>query len=244
MHAMLSWRLHRGASMGTLDMLAGSTSVTATVTSQVQLGRFSRLGSILLIVWALSPLGGQATVRLIQEKPELQIVKSLGPTGWIPHGDLEPYMLSNNASKLDAVNSLFASAIENDNNDEKDLWGNIKIKTIRGNASASLVGITVKAGSETKQGLNLKTPSSQITPTLLTCTWIALLLSQIPMTQAQTAFLSRIALKMRTLDFASGIIAHLWRLETYPTPRIWSRLYCTFRSTPPTIVTTEHYGVL
>ena len=46
-------------------MLASSTSLTSTVSSQLQLRVVSLLGIALVAVWSLSPIGGQASVRLM-----------------------------------------------------------------------------------------------------------------------------------------------------------------------------------
>jgi hypothetical protein len=57
-HAILIWRLENGERIGILDTLAGSTSLTSTFTSQLQLRRITLLGVTLIAVWALSPVGG------------------------------------------------------------------------------------------------------------------------------------------------------------------------------------------
>jgi hypothetical protein len=59
-HTVLLWRLEKGARIGLLDTLAGSTSLTSTVTSQIQLRTISILGFGIVLLWLLLPLGGQA----------------------------------------------------------------------------------------------------------------------------------------------------------------------------------------
>lgn len=62
-HTVLRWRLERGERIGVLDTLAASTSLTSTVVSQFQLRAISLFGIILMSIWALSPIGGQASLR-------------------------------------------------------------------------------------------------------------------------------------------------------------------------------------
>lgn len=62
-HSVLIWRMERGERIGVLDILAESTFLTSTVTSQLQLRMIRFLGVALVAIWALSPLDGQASFR-------------------------------------------------------------------------------------------------------------------------------------------------------------------------------------
>ena len=62
-HSILLWRLGKGEYIGTLDLLAGSTSLTSTVTTQLKLRFIGLLGIALMFIWAFSPVGGQASLR-------------------------------------------------------------------------------------------------------------------------------------------------------------------------------------
>jgi hypothetical protein len=68
-HAILLWRLERGERVGTLDILAGSTSLTSTVVSQFHMRLVSYVGLGLIAVWMLSPVGGQSSFRQITFGP-------------------------------------------------------------------------------------------------------------------------------------------------------------------------------
>ena len=59
------WRLERGERLGLLDLLAGSTTVVNTILTQMSLRVLSAAGLILILAWAISPLGGQASLRVI-----------------------------------------------------------------------------------------------------------------------------------------------------------------------------------
>ena len=52
-------------------MLAGSTSVTCTIASQLQLRMISFLGMALVVIWTLSPIGGQASFRQMTIGPRI-----------------------------------------------------------------------------------------------------------------------------------------------------------------------------
>jgi hypothetical protein len=82
-HAILVWRLERGELVGTLDVLAGNTSLTSTVISQLKVRRITFLGAILVLIWALSPIGGQGTIRQMTLGESLTVTptSSALPTG-------------------------------------------------------------------------------------------------------------------------------------------------------------------
>lgn len=88
-HSILIWRLEQGERIGTLDILATSTSLTSTVTCQFQLRRFSPLGAGLILLWTLSPIGGQGSIRQIAIGETIttqqQSYEYLAPDGDISH---------------------------------------------------------------------------------------------------------------------------------------------------------------
>lgn len=59
------WRLERGERLGLLDTLASSTTVVNALLSQVSLRRFSLVGCAIAVIWAWSPVGGQAALRIM-----------------------------------------------------------------------------------------------------------------------------------------------------------------------------------
>ncbi|KAF9882740.1 hypothetical protein FE257_005331 [Aspergillus nanangensis] len=63
------WRAENCAPLGILEQLNGSTSFAGTVTVTIALRRFGILPIGLLLLWALSPLGGQSALRMISETP-------------------------------------------------------------------------------------------------------------------------------------------------------------------------------
>jgi hypothetical protein len=65
MHAIALWRLELGERMKVLDQLLGSTSIFATVVTQLKFRNIGFVGAGLIILWALSPIGGQASLRVL-----------------------------------------------------------------------------------------------------------------------------------------------------------------------------------
>jgi hypothetical protein len=59
-----SWKLERGISVLSLEYLLSSRTVFSAVTTPISLRAFNLLTPFLLALWAFSPLGGQAAIRI------------------------------------------------------------------------------------------------------------------------------------------------------------------------------------
>jgi hypothetical protein len=132
-HAILLWRLEKGERIGILDTLASSTSLTSTVTSQLQLRSLSILGVALLVVWSLSPIGGQAFIRIMTiGSKDTQIHETL----WymVNNGYLIAYFAQSlqayGQSRAGAVFVAAMMASPATKSSPLDLWGNVKIPRI------------------------------------------------------------------------------------------------------------------
>ena len=115
-----------------LDTLAGSTTLVNTVTTQLSLRILTAIGPLLVLLWALSPLGGQASLR----------VMSLGNTTINTPVQFE-YMMQNksfnafdtadDASELAVVDGLFVASLLSPwktKLSSVDTWDNVKIPVI------------------------------------------------------------------------------------------------------------------
>jgi hypothetical protein len=132
-HAVLLWRLEKGARIGLLDLLAGSTSLTATITSQLQLRTISVVSVILLLIWISSPIGGQASIRQLgfgnatsEDTFALAYLQPRSAGGLGGLYDTSTYRLKN----LQLANALFLAALLSpieSRNSTVDLWNNVKI---------------------------------------------------------------------------------------------------------------------
>ena len=126
------WRLETGERIGILDTLAGSTSLTSTITTLFKLRVISGLGIILVTVWALSPVGGQASFRQfsIVTRTDSELAFYNYTT---TNGDLGLYQDSGRSMHWAVVNTLFLAAIVGPSQTKtspRDLWGNVKIPRI------------------------------------------------------------------------------------------------------------------
>ncbi|CAN9181685.1 unnamed protein product [Alternaria alternata] len=127
-HAILLWRLEKGEQIQVLDTLATSTSLTNTVTSQFQLRQISALSVLLVIIWMLSPIGGQASLR--QMSIETVVNRSDSSIRYVV-----PFKEFNNwgSREFSAPNTLFVSAMFAGSSTKAspvDLWGNVKMPKI------------------------------------------------------------------------------------------------------------------
>jgi hypothetical protein len=59
-----TYHLERGVALGNLDQLVGSRTLGSTITTHYQLKSYNTLGLGLLILWSISPVGGQAVLRV------------------------------------------------------------------------------------------------------------------------------------------------------------------------------------
>lgn len=130
--AILQWRLERGARVGYLDTLAGSTSFTSAVTTQFKLRVASFLGLGLLLVWTLSPIGGQASLRQMAFGNASTSEPAMF-TYMIPGKNLSGYAQSSRQSDLSVANTLFLASIiapTATKHSTLDTWGNVRIPMI------------------------------------------------------------------------------------------------------------------
>ncbi|KAI1408323.1 hypothetical protein F5Y13DRAFT_204858 [Hypoxylon sp. FL1857] len=130
------WRLQTGERVHLLDLLLGSTSVGSAIGTQLE-RKFTQidLTSIsLLVLWSLSPLGGQASLRVTNYQ-DFPIIERLNlsyvdfsnasfPYG-MGYGDIAPH--------FDNINSAFLSSLSTPlsvRESPMDPWGNIKIPVL------------------------------------------------------------------------------------------------------------------
>ncbi|KAL1594555.1 hypothetical protein SLS60_010315 [Paraconiothyrium brasiliense] len=121
----------RGTTLGRLEQLVGSTSLFSALERQISLRGFSVVGYILMILWLLSPLGGQSALRLMGE--ETNSVLSNGTVQYLnPDTVMETAMGA--ASDINSARSVFApiflaSLLSSSKykDTSMDLWGNVKL---------------------------------------------------------------------------------------------------------------------
>ncbi|CAD6588389.1 MAG: hypothetical protein ASARMPREDX12_003254 [Alectoria sarmentosa] len=133
LRSLASFQAERGAKLGTLEQLMGSLTIFGTVELQILLRTFDVLGIGLIALWALSPLGGQASLRLLEigKQPILSVQN-------ISYLDPElPSIFSQGADATSSfdfyINALYLSALLSppaSKASSVDTWSNVKIPTI------------------------------------------------------------------------------------------------------------------
>jgi len=112
-----------------------SQSVWGTVESQFLMRRLTVVGSHLLILWSLSPLGGQASLRLLDKVDSAQVANmklrylTTGPAGTV-FGLGTVY---EGGQGFRDINSLYGAALLAPNTIKtglQDTWGNVKIPSL------------------------------------------------------------------------------------------------------------------
>ncbi|KAL1656652.1 hypothetical protein SLS61_000448 [Didymella pomorum] len=144
----------RGTKLSNLELLMASQSVWGTVESQMLMQRITLVGANLLFLWALSPLGGQASLRLMgrNNKPTFATTglryMTTGPAGAAYSLATEGY----NRRRYAQAGSLYNAALLAPLSTKvgpQDIWGNMKIPSLSSlNTSASDEDGWVEVGSK------------------------------------------------------------------------------------------------
>ncbi|KAL8648773.1 MAG: hypothetical protein Q9226_005857 [Calogaya cf. arnoldii] len=107
-------RLEQGSSLGVLEQLVGSQTVFGAFWVQVILRNFNALGVFLVLLWLVSPLGGQSSLRLVG-KDKHMTASSTTLASTLTGGSINALYVGSLVAPL----SIKTSA--------QDTWGNIKI---------------------------------------------------------------------------------------------------------------------
>ncbi|CZS95419.1 uncharacterized protein RCO7_05733 [Rhynchosporium graminicola] len=125
-----TYKLEQGTTLGVLEQLMGSRTVASTFATQVQLRSFNLIGLGLLLVWSLSPIGGQAVLHILYtpekyttSKANVTYFNSRQQSYSAPAGPFQnqwyPGFTVLFGSSLLAPPSVKRSSM--------DIWGNVKI---------------------------------------------------------------------------------------------------------------------
>lgn len=126
------WRLERGEKLGTLDLLAGSYTLVSTITAQLTIGVLSFTGPGLILLWAFSPIGGQASLRVMTignatTNATVELDYMLQQRSFVP------FVTADDASQIAIVDGLFVAALLSpwkQKLSSTDPWENVKIPMI------------------------------------------------------------------------------------------------------------------
>jgi hypothetical protein len=129
LRALALWRAERGARLGTLEQLMGSGSIFGTLETQFLLRSASLLGAALFAVWALSPVGGQASLRVLEIGSATSVSTR---TLWYVAKEHQSVFYGGSPTSQwgSAVGALYQASLlapEAVQQAPEDTWGNVKI---------------------------------------------------------------------------------------------------------------------
>ncbi|KXH47798.1 hypothetical protein CNYM01_06075 [Colletotrichum nymphaeae SA-01] len=129
--AAAGWKMERGVSILSLEYLLSCRTVFSAVTTPLSLRRVNILSPPLIGLWAMSPLGGQAALRIIDVVPsqasEPYPFENLEFMSVFPHSGAQS---SAGFSTMPSIQGAFISALsfpENIKKRPRDAFGNVKI---------------------------------------------------------------------------------------------------------------------
>jgi len=123
-------KLEKGTSTLTMEHLLSSRTVFGAVIAPITLKSFHVLSPVLIVLWTLSPFGGQASLRIISTQPS----DSITPTNFTYLAFASPFgnegIGSASAEALIPANTEFTAVLAGSAADKaspQDAYGNIKI---------------------------------------------------------------------------------------------------------------------
>jgi hypothetical protein len=128
------WRLQQGERIGLLDLLFGSTSVTGTVSTLLELRRFGLVELFLLLIWVFSPFGGQAILRVFSIDSVQDVTTAMFQYMDVSGSSFPDDLISSvYGGRSIPINTLFLASLGAPDATKKspqDTWGNIKVPLI------------------------------------------------------------------------------------------------------------------
>ncbi|KAI9372250.1 hypothetical protein BJX61DRAFT_455850 [Aspergillus egyptiacus] len=143
MRSYALWRAQNGATLGLLEQLNGSTSFAGTIELAIALRPRDPLMVLILVLWAMSPLGGQAALRMVSQVEAsvpgnlsvayLDMNVSAGHIPFLSASTTEDIM-----TPLSAIYTTLLLSSEDSKASPRDVWGWPKIPYLSSVSSSSL----------------------------------------------------------------------------------------------------------
>jgi hypothetical protein len=129
------WRAERGANLGIIELLNGSQNLLSAFERAILLPGLGFLSIVVMLLWALSPVGGQSALRVLSRKSlsswNTTIIYYFDNTA-APEdeGAWESEMSFLQQENL--INAIFAASINSlERVKGRDIWGNVKIPVLQ-----------------------------------------------------------------------------------------------------------------
>lgn len=125
----------RGTTLGRIEQLVGCQSVFTALERQFSLRCWSIIGMLSVLVWLLSPVGGQSALRLLDQEN-----RNVSSTTFIRHMDPNSMTQTSMSSSSDVgharstYRAIFLAALLSSSKYQDtpmDLWGNVKLPLYR-----------------------------------------------------------------------------------------------------------------
>src|SRR6266536_88030 len=109
MQSTAGWLVERGATVLVLEQLIGSTALFGTLKTQFQLSAWNYRAILLILLWALSPLGGQGNLRLIsvEDRP----VSTESPVWFLMTNGNGSLFNGDTGPQIDPVNAIYLTSL-------------------------------------------------------------------------------------------------------------------------------------
>lgn len=130
--AFALWRVQSGTHLGFVEQLIGSTSLGGTIASLWGLSIINWVGTVLLALWALAPVGSQAGLRIISDNGTYI---STTPLSYM-NTDAVPTGLSTQSNEIEfytyAVDAMYSTSVLTPATmaSPQDPWANVKIPSL------------------------------------------------------------------------------------------------------------------
>ncbi|KAL4922418.1 hypothetical protein BDW62DRAFT_197093 [Aspergillus aurantiobrunneus] len=133
MQSYALWKAEKSATLGLLEQLNGSTSFAGTIGSVIALRRPDFLTVCIVLLWAMSPLGGQSTLRMVSQVSSR--VEGNATLGYMSMNSSSGFFGSSTMSDaLAPMNSIYTTSLissEEAKASPRDAWGWPKIPLLR-----------------------------------------------------------------------------------------------------------------
>ncbi|KAI5803062.1 hypothetical protein EDC01DRAFT_702806 [Geopyxis carbonaria] len=125
------WRIEHGERIGVLEQLLGSTTLAATLETQFQVRVFGLTSVALILLWVLSPLGGQSSLRVLRIS-DVKNTTAHDVAYASTYYDMNNFTIVTGGQSYDeiSINTLMATTLMSpaaSKNGSMDIWGNLKI---------------------------------------------------------------------------------------------------------------------
>ncbi|KIW90598.1 uncharacterized protein Z519_08381 [Cladophialophora bantiana CBS 173.52] len=149
-----TWRLENGVRLGLLEQIMQSRTFFAAVTTQLSFPAFNLTALILLSSWVFSPLGSQASLRLVSTGRDYT-----ADSGTVSYVDTITNQVFDSVSGVDSLlTSLKPSYVSSVlgpttmKNGTMDLWGNVRIPWLLDNLDKNADGWSILSKANMTEG--------------------------------------------------------------------------------------------